>query len=195
MRLLSEGQHSVALIFSWPGAVFLFALVGCFALCQKHWWSIIRVNLWRSVVAAILIAWSTFVSTYVGVFGGVTTAVLIASPGRSHSSLFYISPVLMASIVGGFVAAGLVALALYIFTQRWDDHAWFALMLSSIVAIVAAVAINPQFLLILRRSSEGVGEDTTTFGRVFSTLLVFGYMLYGACAGYWVTRGAKQPTA
>jgi hypothetical protein len=191
-----QAHHGAYPMFWWPGGVFLVALSGCFVLCRTTGWPRIGDRPWRSLVAAVLIFWNTFIATHAALLTGIVGAVVVSPPAvrgvppTTHSWLFFAVPIVIALIFGGVAASLLLALALYLFTGVWDPDAWIALLLSSIVATAATLAINPGFLMMLRGSSEGHTDDTS-FGRGFSTLLILGYMFYGACAGYWIARSGR----
>jgi hypothetical protein len=205
-RLIFRGvavgiHHFLYFFILWPGLAFLTALSFCFFLCKEAGWPGIMARPLRSSIAAILIGCNTCCSVYGGLFAGVVAAILISQPPTAreapfaHSFLFFSAPVIFGLLFGAFLAAILLALALYIFTQVWDPIAWRALLLSGAAATIAALATNPTFLLILRVSTEGKPQTPMIFERTFSTLLIMGYMLYGTCAGYWLARSPDGATS
>lgn len=191
---------SVLYVFGLPGAIFLVALIGCFVLCHGEWLTV-RARPWRCLIAAVLLSLNTLVATCAGLFLGLVTTGLMFSPPAGgafgpfhppqhlHPVLFFSFPVVIGLIVGTFVAAMSVALALYIFTEIWDPAALGALIFFAVAVLVVALAINPQFLPLFYRPQEA---SSTIFGRTFSTLLILGYTSYGACAGHWVAHSARR---
>jgi hypothetical protein len=192
---------SILYVFGLPGGIFFLALIGCFVLCQIAEWPTVRARPWRCLIAAVLICLNTLVATCAGLFVGLVTAGLIVSPPTGeafgpfhppqhmHPFLFFSFPVVTGLILGAFVAATLLALALYIFTQMWDPVASGALIFFAVTVLVVTLAINPQFLSLFYRPQEA---SNTIFGRTFSILLILGYTSYGACAGHWVARSARR---
>ena len=189
LPFLYGGRHLLVETFVLPGIMFLAALAGCLALYQDEIWPKIEIAPQRSVAAALLVGGHALFSFYAALLTGLVTALLgIVPPTRPL--LFSALPVVIALIFGGCAAATLLAFALYAFTGDWDDRAWAALLLSSLVTVVSMLAINPQFLLQLQRPSGR--ESDTTFGPAFATLIISSYTLYGASVGYGLARAARR---
>jgi F0F1-type ATP synthase membrane subunit c/vacuolar-type H+-ATPase subunit K len=196
-----HGPHLFVLfVYALPGGIFLVALMGCFVLCQTPEWPTLRSRPWRCLFAAVLISLNTLVATCAGFLAGVVATALIASPPtgeafgpfhppqHAHPLLFFSFPVVVGLIFGAFVGAIMLALALYIFTQVWDPASWAALIFFSAALLVVTLAINPKFLPLFYRPQE---TSNMLFGQTISILLILGYTLYGACAGYWIARSRR----
>ena len=184
------GTHrSPLLAFFCVGAVFLVALVGAFQLCHGQSWSRFLRELFRPILTGSVISISAIASLYLGIFAGVTAAVLVGSPAASHSWVFYATPVVTVIASAGLVFAFLLSVALFIFTKAWDLRAWTCLIFSDIAATIVTLLINPKILVTLRYTGISQPDTVPTFA--IMTFLVCGLMLYGACAGYWIARASR----
>lgn len=193
-HLLSVSPLSrVPFYLLWPGLFFLAALSASFAICRKMQWISIKVSSERFLIAAMLVISTSFCAMYAGLFGGVATALLLASPtttGRgtstAHTSIWTVLPVVFGLIYGVLVAALLICLALYILTKKLDRKIWIPMMLFGLVLAAATIVIHPGLFGTSRSlTNRGLSD---VFEQTVLSLHVWGQTFYGACAGYWLAR-------
>jgi hypothetical protein len=177
--------------FFWSGIFLLVALVLSFKICSRASWPRFGDRPERSILAAVVILLNPLPSIYVGLFSGVVTAALVASP-PPHSWSFYAAPIVAVFVCGGLASAFIIAVALFIFTKIWDATAGTFLALSAVASSIAALSANPDALMTLRYMSKGQTHDGSFVPATLAFLIV-DLTLCSACAGYWIAHTSPSP--
>ena len=187
-----SGQHRSTDYQSlvWSGIFLLVALAVAIPICSNRSWPRFSDRPERSILAAVVILLNPLPSIYVGVFSGIVTAAMVASP-PPHSWSFYAVPIMAAFVFGGLASAFMIAIALFIFTKVWDATAWTFLALSAVVSSVAALSAHPNALMTLRYMSQGQRHDGS-FLPATLTFLIIDLTLCSAWAGYWIAHTSRS---
>ena len=182
------------LFLLWPGGLFLVAMGLSLAICQNLRWINIRVSWGRFIAASLLLVLASFCGALAGLLSGLATAVLLAEPvlmraGRlvrpPHSAIHEAIPVVAGLLFGLLVSAMLISLAAFAVTEELDVTAWRWMLLCVAVIVAATFAAHPAFFGIA--GSVGARENyLDVFENTVLSLHLWGYTLYGACAGYWL---------
>jgi drug/metabolite transporter superfamily protein YnfA len=160
------------LFLVWP-----FGLGASFWICETLGWTSVKPSLARLVTAFMLTTSATVCADLVPIFLGAATALLV--PVQLHLGL------VVAFGSGIFIAAALLWLAVSVLNDNFSRAAWNGFVLCALGLFIGTMIVQPGIFGFFGLSKPIIGERWVRLvEQTVLALHVFGYSVFGACAGY-----------
>lgn len=181
------GQH-----FFPGGILFALALIGATAVAEREQWINLKPPFWRGLVASLLAAISYPVATIAAVLTGFMSAkvglYLLPRYMSAHIiSVTYGAPTFGGLLIGVCAGVGVLAFALYLVSESWDQRAFKLLIIGGVVSVIIGVVLDAFWI-------HGLTTPTSASRIVnfFGILEGITQPTLAALSGYWLVRTAPN---
>lgn len=174
-----------------------FGLGVSFSICQKLGWTNVRPSLARLVTAFMLATSASVCADLVPIPAGLVTALLMAAPVTvkskrvpvQHLGFHQVFPIVVAFGSGILIAAILLWLAVSVLTCNFSGAAWKVFLLCALGLFIGTMILQPGIFGFFGLSKPILGERYDRLAeQTFLVLHVFGYLVFGACVGYFLVE-------
>jgi hypothetical protein len=187
MRLLFSSQE-LGFGFWAMGILFVMGLSLGLVLAHSRRWITPKLSSSKiryvGAVVVVPLAWPT---AFVGVLAGMFACDRILrklGPSVADRPEFPLLTLGLGMLLGALVSSAVVALALTIFTDRWDLRGFLLLAGSGLVTVLTTMSIY-FWANHYQRAFFQASRDQIFFG----SLLPIGMALFSAASGLWLLRG------